>query len=234
MEHTILAIIPARGGSKGIPKKNIRLVAGRPLIHFTIQAALKSKYIHHTVVSTDDDEIMGIAVSEGATVIKRPAEISRDDSNTIDAILHALENCTIQGINPDTVVVLQPTSPLRTSSDIDAALELFLHHECDSVISVVEADHPPHWHMVIREQYLEPLLGEKYFRMRRQDLPQTYIPNGAIFIASAKTLKENSTFYCKKVKAFIMAAEKSVDIDNEFDLYFAEELLKRGEYISQR
>jgi CMP-N,N'-diacetyllegionaminic acid synthase len=234
MEKTILAIIPARGGSKGILKKNIRLLAGEPLINFTIRAALKSKYIHHTVVSTDDNEIRGIAVLEGATVIKRPYEISRDDSPAIDVILHALEQCENHGIYPEIVVFLQPTSPLRTSSDVDAALELFLHNECDSVISVVEVNHPPHWNMEIKGNYLSPLFGEKLLRKRRQELPQTYIPNGAIYIASTETLKINHSFYCLKTKPYIMAVEKSVDIDSLFDIFFAEALIKWGREHHQK
>jgi CMP-N,N'-diacetyllegionaminic acid synthase len=171
---------------------------------------------------------MGIAVSEGATVIKRPAEISRDDSHTIDAILHTLEQCEIHGINPEIVVLLQPTSPLRTSSDVDAALELFLHNECDSVISVVEANHPPHWNMVIKGQYLEPLFGEKFFRMRRQELPQTYIPNGAIYISKPDYLKQNGNFFGERTLPYIMPEERSVDIDTEVDLILAEAIIKKG------
>lgn len=221
-----MSIIPARGGSKGVPKKNIRLIAGKPLIHYTIRASLESKYINHTVVSTDNNDIASIAKSEGATVIKRPDEISRDDSPTMDVILHALEQCEIQGIHPAIVVLLQPTSPLRTSSDIDAAVELYQQCECDSVISIVEANHPPQWNMVIDGSYLQPLFDQKSFKLRRQDLPKTYLPNGAIYIASVATLIKNHSFDCQKTKPYIMSAEKSIDIDNEFDLYLAETIIK--------
>lgn len=226
MEKTIIAIIPARGGSKGVLKKNSRLIAGKPLIYYTIRASQGCKYIHRTVVSTDDDEIMSISLAEGATGIKRPAELSNDDSPTMDAIFHVLEQCETLGMHPDTVVLLQPTSPLRTSSDIDAALDLFLHSECDSVISVVEATHPPQWNMVIEGSYLRPLFDEMLLKMRRQDLPHSYLPNGAIYIASIEVLKRNLSFYCPKTKPYIMAAEKSIDIDSEFDLFFAESLIK--------
>jgi N-acylneuraminate cytidylyltransferase len=228
MEKTIIAIVPARGGSKGIPQKNIRLIAGKPLIYYTIRASQKSKYIHHTVVSTDDDEVMSISLAEGATVIKRPAELSSDSSPTMDAILHTLEQCKLQGMHPEIVVLLQPTSPLRTSSDIDAALELFMQSECDSVISVVEVNHPPQWNLVIEESYLQPIFDQKYLKMRRQDLPKTYLPNGAIYIASTETLKINHSFYCRKIKPYIMPPKKSVDIDSEFDLFLAEALMKWG------
>lgn len=228
MKPEILALIPARGGSKGIPKKNIRLLAGRPLIYYTIHAVQESKYIHHIVVSTDDDEIANVAKYQGATIIKRPIELARDDSSTMDAILHALEQCEFQDIHPEIVVLLQPTSPLRTSTDIDSALELFMQSKCDSVISVVEASHPPHWNMVLKGSYLKPIFDEKLFKRRRQDLPQTYGPNGAIYIASVATLKNYHSFNCPKTKPYIMADEKSIDIDNEFDLFFAEALMKRG------
>jgi CMP-N-acetylneuraminic acid synthetase len=227
MERKCIAIIPARGGSKGIQKKNIRFLAGRPLIHYTILAAKESKYIHYIIVSTDDDEIANVSVSDGVIVLKRPEEISSDDSPTMDAILHTLEQCEFQDIHPEIVVLLQPTSPLRTSSDIDAALELFMHSECDSVISVVEAPHPPHWDMVIEGLYLKPVFNAQSLKMRRQDLPKAYSPNGAIYIASVATLKKNHSFDCPKTKPYIMAAEKSIDIDSEVDLFFADALIKR-------
>jgi N-acylneuraminate cytidylyltransferase len=146
----------------------------------------------------------------------------------LDAILHVLEQCEIQGMHPEIVVLLQPTSPLRTSSDIDAAIELFMHSNCDSVISVVKANHPPYWNMVFAGSYLRPIFDEKSLKMRRQDLPKTYLPNGAIYIASTETLKMNHSFYCPKTKPYIMAAENSVDIYSKFDLFFAEALMKWG------
>lgn len=225
----VLAIIPARGGSKGIPKKNIRLLAGKPLIHYTIHAAQESKYIHDIIVSTDDDEIANVAKSQGATIIKRPAELSRDASPTIDAILHTLDLCELKDINTEIVVLLQPTSPLRTSADIDAALELFMHSECDSVISVVEANHPPHWNMVLEGSYLQPIFDQTSVKMRRQDLPQTYSPNGAIYIASVATLKKNHSFDCPKTKPYIMPHSHSIDIDEPFDFLFAEFLITTNE-----
>ena len=228
LKMNIIALIPARGGSKGLPKKNIRLLAGKPLICYSILAAQGCRFIHQTIVSTDDDEIANVAKSQGATIIKRPAELSRDDSPTIDAILYTLEQCELQDNYPEIVVLLQPTSPLRTSADIDNALEWFIDNECDSVISVVEAGHPPCWSMIIKGAYLQPIFDEKLLKMRRQDLPKTYFPNGAIYVAATETLKKYRSFYCPKTKPYIMDAHKSIDIDNEFDLFFAEALLKRG------
>ncbi len=229
MKKNILAIIPARGGSKGIPKKNLKILAGKPLIYYTIQAARESKYINSIVVSTDDEDIFHISESFDVEVIKRPENLSRDDSPTIDVIFHVLEQSKIRVHKPNIVVLLQPTSPLRTSSDIDAAIELFLQRDCDSVVSVVQNVHPPHWNLVLEEKYLKPLLGEQFFTKRRQELPETYLPNGAIFIAETKTLKMYRSFYCPKTIPFIMSIEKSVDIDSLFDLFIAEEIIKKGD-----
>lgn len=232
MNEKILAIIPARGGSKGIIKKNIHPIAGKPLIYYTIEAARKSKYINITVVSTDDDEIFEIAKRNSTPIIKRPSELSTDDSPTIDVVLHVLLHCKIQNSLPDIVVLLQPTSPLRTATDINSALELFMKNDCDSVISVVQANHPPHWNMILEGEYLKPLMEQRFFTKRRQDLPITYIPNGAIYIARPKTLEDYHTFYCPKTIPYIMSIEKSIDINTTFDLYIAEEIMKKGEDLN--
>ena len=122
---------------------------------------------------------------------------------------------------------MQPTSPLRTSKDIDSAIELFLNNQnCLSLVSVTEFDHPPFWAMKIEENLLKPIFGEEYFRMRRQELPKAYRPNGAIFISTPKVLYEYRTFYTPQTIAYIMPAERSVDIDTEFDFLLAELLMK--------
>lgn len=224
----IIAVIPARGGSKGVLKKNIRLLAGKPLIHYTIDAAKNSNYINHVIVSTDDDEIISISLADGAQVIRRPPEIAGDNAPTIEAVLHVLDHCDEHDIALKLVVLLQPTSPFRMSSDIDAALNIFLHNDCDSVVSVVETNHPPYWNMVVKGSYLQPLFDQESLRMRRQDLPKTYLPNGAIYIASAEILKQTHSFYTPKTKPYIMPPERSLDIDSEFDLLFAETIMKHG------
>lgn len=225
----IIAIIPARGGSKGVAKKNIRLLAGRPLIHYTINAAQHSKYITNIIVSTDDEEIIGIALAENVAVLKRPSELSGDESPTIDAVHHAIKRCEIEGIETGIVILLQPTSPFRTTYDIDAAIELFLRDGCDSVISVVEIKHPPYWNMIVKGLYLYPLFDQGDLKMRRQDLPKTYLPNGAIYIASVETLERIGSFYTTKTKPYIMPIERSFDIDSEFDLSCADALMNRGD-----
>jgi N-acylneuraminate cytidylyltransferase len=166
---------------------------------------------------------------EGVQVIKRPPEIAGDKAPTIDAILHALNHYNGPDIESKLVVLLQPTSPFRTSSDINAALDIFFQNDCDSVISVVETTHPPYWNMVVNKSYLQPLFDQASLRKRRQDLPKTYLPNGAIYIANAETLQQTHSFFTPKIKPYIMPAERSIDIDSEFDLLFAEALMKHGE-----
>jgi CMP-N-acetylneuraminic acid synthetase len=149
----VIAIIPARGGSKGIPRKNIRLLAGKPLIAYTIEAAFTSK-MDKVIVSTEDEEIAEISKKYGAEVIERPKGLAKDETPTIDVIFHVLEILKAKNYNPDIVVLLQPTSPLRNAEDIYNAIKLFLDSDCESVVSVCEVEHPPYWSFEIEEAYL--------------------------------------------------------------------------------
>ena len=221
----ILAVIPARGGSKGVPRKNIRLLNGKPLIAYTIEEAKKSKYIDRIIVSTEDKEIAEISTKYGAEVIERPAELARDDTPTVDVVLHLLDS--LNHYEPDIIILLQPTSPLRTYEDIDSALVLFINNNCDSVVSVCEIEHTPYWSFKIEDGYLKPIFGEEYLKKRRQELPKVYIPNGAIFITTPDILKKYRSFYCERTVPYIMPIERSVDIDNEIDFLLAEILIKR-------
>ena len=227
-DKKILALIPARGGSKGLPRKNIKPLLGKPLIAWTIEQALNSKYIDKVVVSTDDEEIAEISKEYGAEVpFLRPKELARDDSPTIDAIIHAINWFEERGEFFDILILLQPTSPLRTTEDIDNAIELFLNNkDALSLISVKENEHPPFWSLEIENKFLKPLFGEEYFKKRRQELPKSYMPNGAIFISYVDILKKYKTFYTPKTIAYIMPPERSIDIDNEFDFLLAEFILK--------
>ena len=227
----VLGIIPARGGSKGVLRKNIRLLAGKPLIAYTIEAARNSRYITRVVVSTEDEEIFKIAKAWGAEVIRRPLELAKDETPTMEIIIHVLDSLKSEGYVPDVVVLLQPTSPLRTIDDIDNAIKMFLDcKDCLSLVSVTEFDHPPFWAMKIEGKFLKPMFGEEYFRMRRQDLPRAYRPNGAIFISTPEVLYEYRTFYTPNTIAYIMPPERSVDIDTEFDFLLAEFLIRRQLY----
>ncbi|MGB9979490.1 cytidylyltransferase domain-containing protein [Methanobacterium sp.] len=222
----ILAIIPARGGSKGVPRKNIKKIAGKPLIAYTIESAVESKHIDKVIVSTEDQEIAHISKEYGAEIIKRPEKLALDNSSTIDAIFHCLNYLKIEKYMPDIVVLLQPTSPLRTTENIDESIEFFCKKDCESVISVCEFEHSPYWSLKIENHYLKPNFGDKYFKMRRQDLPTLYLPNGAIFISNPQNLMNYESFYSKKIMPYLMSPENSIDIDSELDFKIAETILK--------
>ena len=219
----ILAIIPARGGSKAIPQKNSKLLAGKPLIAYTINEALKSKYLNRVIVSTDDNKISEISKKYGAEVIKRPDILSGDKSKGFDAILNVIDTLKKEKYVPDAVVWLQPTSPLRIVEDIDNAVRIFLKRSKESVISVCEAKSSAvYWSFKIKGEHLKPVFNKKYLDMRRQELNNIYIPNGAIYISSTKNLLKYKSFYCKSILPYIMLPERSIDIDEESDFELAE------------
>lgn len=221
----IISIIPARGGSKGFIGKNIKPLNGKPLICHTIEESLKSQYLDAIFVSTDDIAIAEVSKNCGANVIERPDELATDNSPTIDAIYHAIDIIK-SDCNPDIVVLLQPTSPLRNANDIDAAIELFLDTDCDSVISMCKVEHSPYWCFEINNEILQPLFGDKYLKMRRQKVPDVYRPNGAIYISTIKNLYKNNGFYCDKIVPYIMPPERSIDIDEKIDFKLAELLIQ--------
>jgi len=224
----ILAIIPARGGSKGIPKKNVKSFAGKPLISHSINVANKSTYITRIIVSTEDIEISEISMEYGAEILDRPQNLAGDDSSTIDVILHSLNLLKLnENYIPDIVVLIQPTSPLRLIKDIDDSIKLFINNNCDSVISVCEVEPSPYWGLKIEKNYLKPAFGEKYLESKRQDLPKLYVPNGSIFISKPQIIKKFSSFQTEKTMAYLMPPERSVDIDNDLDFIFAEFLMKK-------
>ena len=224
-KKTIVAIIPARGGSKGVPRKNLRPLKGKPLICYTIEEAIRSNFIDRVIVTTDDQEIAEISKKAGAEVIIRPPALARDESPVVEAIFHVLENMKAE--KPDIIVLLQPTSPLREVKDIDGAIQLFLERQCDSLISVCPAEHSPYWYFNIKDDLLNPLFDEKFLKIRRQDLPPAYRPNGAIYIIYPEILKKNKSFYSNKTMAFVMNAKSSIDIDKEIDFQIAEQLMKK-------
>ena len=208
MAREILGIIPARGGSKRIPQKNTKLLGNKPLIAWTIEAAEKSKYLTDFVVSTDAEYISDVAREYGSKVLERPKELATDWAKTIDVVLHA-----IRRVECNIVVCLQPTSPFRTTNDIDGAIELFLNNKCESVISVCESEKENCWLMKYHERYLIPVLGHKYLRTRSQTLPRLFVPNGAIYISTPRILEKYHSFYTDKILPFIMPPERSDDMD---------------------
>src|SRR5689334_1892292 len=188
----ILAVIPARGGSKGVPRKNVRDVAGRPLIGWTIAAARGSRYIDRVIVSSDDTEIIEVARREGCEVpFVRPGQLARDETPGIDPVLHALKE--LPGY--EYVVLLQPTSPLRTCTDIDGCIERCVASGADGCVSVSEPDKSPYWmYTLAPDAKLKPLLDRAGQTHRRQDLPRVYALNGAVYVARCETLLESRAF----------------------------------------
>ncbi len=218
------AFVPARGGSKRIPGKNLKMIAGKPLIQYTIDAALKASFFEKIVISTDDSEIVAFAVDQGVEFLIRPGEMAEDSSPTIDAVIHFIEEYKLE--NEDKIVLLQPTSPLRDEINIIEAVDLFRSGKGNSLVSVTREDHSVFWTFRITNGYLEPVMGKEYLSRRSQDLPETFIPNGAIFIADVKTILKYRTFYCTDTLPYVMEREDSIDIDEPFDLKIAELLIE--------
>jgi len=220
-EPNIIAIIPARGGSKGIPRKNIRLLAGKPLIAYTIEAALKSKYIDRVVVSTNDEEIAEIAKLGGAEIIERPEEFAKDETPLDPVIYHALSSVEYkEKIKYDLVLTIQPTSPLLTAKTIDRAIEIVLKEDCDTLISVKDETHL-YW--IKEDDDFIPIYKE---RKNRQYLDPIYKETGAILISKRETITENNRI-CDKIFLFEIPKEESIDIDTYQDWWIAENLLKK-------
>lgn len=220
-----MAFIPARGGSKGIPRKNLALLNGKPLIQYTIEAAQKSKYINNIFLSSDDYEIIKFCSSLGLSVpYQRPAYLATDGASMIDTVMHALDWLKNNMSLPDSVILLQPTSPLRTADDIDRAIESFLKESMDSLISVHKMiEHPYECVKLEREgwSYLAKPLKKV---VRRQDYQEEFFYiNGAIYIAKTEFLIRGKTFIVYgKTGLYFMNPANGVDIDNEFDLKRAE------------
>lgn len=229
-EKSVLAIIPARGGSKGLPRKNIMELAGKPLIAWTIEAGLGSKYIDRLIVSTDDKEIAYLSSSYGADVpFIRPDHLATDASETYATIIHALGFFSERDIHFDLIIILQPTSPLRNSLHIDKAFELLTEKNADEIISVTEVAHSPLWSSELPgDKNMEKFISESIRHLkRRQDLPVYYRLNGAIYLVKVKNIiKEESIFISKNVFAYTMDRYSSVDIDDILDLKLAELIIK--------
>lgn len=223
-----LALIPARGGSKGIPRKNIRLVGNKPLIAWTIEAARESELVSRTLVSTEDQEIADIAQQYGAEVpCYRPENLAEDTSDTLDAVLYTLDFLEQkEGYTPDYVVLLQPTSPLRRSEDIDAAIRFTIERHADSVVSICEAKPHPLLSktLTLNGSLMDYIPGASDYS-RRQDFPAVYSLNGALYINRISSLRKDRKFILPDTYGFIMPEEWSLDIDAPFDLFIADLIL---------
>lgn len=224
----ILAIIPARGGSKGLPGKNIKLLNGKPLIAYTIEEALKSKHISRIIVSTDDEAISEVGRRFGAEVpFLRPEELSTDHSPSIDAVIYTINRLkNMQDYMPDYVCLLQCTTPLKTVLHIDGAIEKLVRSEFDGIVSVCESQAHPYWMQVFQGDRLEYYVPQVDKILRRQELPPVYRFNGAIWVIRTVTLLEERSLIVKNQTGYIMDLRDSVDIDTELDFKYAEMLIK--------
>lgn len=210
----VLGVIPARGGSKGVPGKNIRHVGGKPLIAWTIEAAQASKYLDRVVLSSDDLEIISVAQKHNceAPFVREP-QLAEDATPTIDVVLDVLNRCPAY----EWVVLLQPTSPLRTSQDIDQAIERCVALNSPSCVSVCLAQESPYWMFTLNQYaHLVALLPNQTVT-RRQDLPPVYSLNGAIYVAKSEWLMRERKFLTSETIAYEMPVERSLDIDTESD-----------------
>lgn len=230
----IVAIIPARGGSKGIKNKNIKLLAGKPLISYTIEEACKSKYIDRVIVSTDDEKIVEVSLKYGAEVpFLRPKELAQDDTPGIEVILHAIKWLEEkENYKPKYVMCLQCTSPLRRVHHIDKAIEMIKEKQAPALVSVCESEVNPYWMKVMdKNNRLIDFIKTNANFYRRQDLPTIFRLNGAIYIAEREILLERKTWFLEETIGYIMERYSSIDIDDIVDFQFAEFLIKKG--ISQ-
>lgn len=224
----VLAVIPARGGSKGIVHKNICPVAGKPLISWTVEAALQSKYIDKIVVSSDDAKTLRKASDFPVCTLERPAELSGDCTPSEPVVMHALLEMEKQGERFDYVVLLQPTSPARSSTHIDAAFSQMLSDQrACSMISVSQLDHSPFKAFVINEEgELNGIIDNEMPFMPRQSLPDAYLPNGAIYIVKANLFKRQKVLFIPPCVPFQMDKKHSIDIDTQADIELFEYLME--------
>ena len=227
---SIIAIIPARGGSKGIPGKNLALLSGKPLISYTINSALNSGNVDRIFVSTDDDAIRVAALKLGAEVpFVRPMELATDMAPMIDVLKHALSWYVSQSDDLEALILLQPTSPFRTSQHIDDSVDLFRSREADSVVSVVEVPHQFNPMSVMRAGDNGFLVIENEFSgmpTRRQDKPKFFARNGPSVLVCRPHVIKNGSLYGARCFPYLMSPEDSLDIDEPNDLLNAENILK--------
>lgn len=224
----MIAIIPARGGSKGLPGKNIRLLNGKPLIAHTIEAAISSNVFEQVIVNTDCSEIARIGEEYGANIpFIRPSDLATDSSSSIDMIRHTITWFEDKQIIYNNIALLQPTSPLRNALHIKKAFEIFHDTNVKSLISFVKEQHPIYWNKRINNEGLVEDLFKDTKSMARQNYIDTYVPNGAIYMFKSNIL-EGNTLYTDNTYGYIMDSQSSIDIDTQEDFDYCEFLMRRN------
>jgi CMP-N-acetylneuraminic acid synthetase len=226
----VLGVIPARGGSRGIPRKNLVPLAGTPLLGYTIRAAQGSRRLTRTILSSEDEEIRAVARSLGADVpFVRPAGLATDEASSLSVVTHALQFVeNEEGHEYDFVCLLQPTCPLRTAYDIDRAIAMLEQSDADAIVSLARVEEPhPIKMMLVSDDVIHPLFPEQWREtVRRQDLPPAFYLNGAIYCVRRAVLLGQESMWGKKTLAYVMPAERSVNIDSTLDIQRAECLLR--------
>lgn len=229
-KNGIIAVIPARGGSQRLPRKNVKNLAGKPLISWTIDAALNSRSLDSVVVSSDDEEILSEAAKYPVQVLKRPDHLATATATTFETLLHCVDAPSFQSQTAQQILLLQPTSPLRTSEDIDRAIALKKESGASSVISVCECEHSPLWSNVLNERgEMDDFLPAHILNKRSQDLPVYYRLNGAIYISDIDKFKEQGGFFMKNSRAYVMPRDRSIDIDTEIDFKLCQLMLEAND-----
>ena len=227
-EKKVLAIVPARGGSKRLPGKNRLILNNKPLIAWSIEAGLNSSYVDRVIVSTDDQDIADISREWGAEVpFIRPQELASDKATTVDTIIHALQSIENSDERYDYILLLQPTSPLRTAKHIDEAVELMIEKCADSIVGVTEVSHPVEWSNTLPDNLsMDNFISKEAYFTRSQDFPKRYQINGAIYLIKKESLLSSGMMKSEVNSiAYIMDKNDSVDIDDRFDFILAETLM---------
>lgn len=225
---TIIAIVTARGGSKGLPRKNIRQFCGLPLIAWTIRAALECSSIARCIVSTEDAEIKRISLSFGAEVVDRPKKLAGDAVSSFDVVKNVLISLYGKTQFPDYFILLQPTSPLRTAKHLAECIGQFDNRKYQSAISVTPSEHHPYKALKVDKNCLQPLFAKELLNLPRQLLPSAFRQNGAIYLEPTERFLREETFFVPPVMPYLMSASCSVDIDTAMDFHIAERLFCDG------
>jgi CMP-N-acetylneuraminic acid synthetase len=234
MGQEILSIMTAKGNSTGLPNKNLRLLCGKPLVQWTIEASLQSQFITRTIVSSDKNEILALSKQLGADIAKRSPELATDTTSSNSVIMHTIDYLKKnEGYIPDVLILLQPTSPLRTYKDIDEAMNLYFNSDCSAVISGYELEKNSLKDFIIdNEDRLKAIMNDKFPFTPRQQLPKIFRPNGAIFIIKADLFMQKHTLLTNNTRPFFMDKHRSIDIDNIEDLIAAENFLNKEKCVT--
>ena len=230
MNNKSICIIPAKANSSRLPGKNIVKLCGKPMLAYTIEAALKSKLFDQVIVSTENNRIAGIAKKYGAQIpCKRPLELTKDTAGVVDVCLHMVDYLEKKKNHYKTLCVLLPTSPLRKAEDIKKAYKVFTAKKANFVMGITKYFYEPFEALVEdKKGHMSPYWGSKYASMKRQHRPQLFVDNGAIYFVNIKAFKKEKTFYGSDLRGYYMLPERSIDVNTPFDLKTSEYLIKRA------